>query len=616
MKHVRHFVFATLMLIVAVPVWAYDFEVDGIYYNITSNTIPYAVEVTRDGSAFSLGNGCYSGEVVIPQSVSYGGKSYVVTRIGNDAFSWCRDLVSVIIPNSVNSIGKFAFYYYTGITSIVIPNSVTSIEDEAFELCFLTSIHIPYSVTNIGRNPFGHCESLTTITVDSNNPKYDSRGGCNAIIETESNTLISGCKTTTIPNSVTIIGSFAFSGIQGLTSITIPNSVTRIGQMAFYWCRITSLIIPNSVTDIEEHAFQRISVSSINIPYSVTNIGRNPFYECYSLTSITVDLGNPKYDSRSNCNAIIEKETNTLISGCNTTTIPNSVTTIGKDAFGHFDGITTLVIPNSVMRIERAAFAGCHELTSITMSNSLTYIGEYAFLDCRSITSIVIPKLVTIIDPRAFQGCTNLSRVIVKATTPPSLYSSSFPSQIMQLFVPCGHKEVYENTSNWSNFSSIIENDFTYEVSVRSSNENYGSTRITQLPSCEDRKTVVEAEPLGEYLFVHWSANGQVVSMSNPYIFVVNDDVELVAHFSGVGIDEDVENKIAISPNPAKDHVNIECENMKSIKLYTMDGKIARTYELNTDAVTLDLTDISKGVYVLRIETREGVIIKRKIIKE
>ena len=289
MKHFKHLAFAALMLLFAIPTWAYDFEVNGIFYNITSNTIPYEVEVTREGSAF-YNDGCYSGDVVIPQSVSYGGKIYAVTRIGNSAFSWCFDLVSVIIPNSVNSIGKFAFYYYTGITSIVIPNSVTSIEDEAFELCALTSIHIPYSVTNIGRNPFGHCNSLTTITVDSNNPRYDSRGGCNAIIETDSNTLISGCKTTTIPNSVTTIGSFAFSGIQGLTSITIPISVTRIGQMAFYWCHITSLIIPNSVTDIEEHAFQRIRVSSINIPYSVTNIGRNPFYECYSLMSITVDM--------------------------------------------------------------------------------------------------------------------------------------------------------------------------------------------------------------------------------------------------------------------------------------------------------------------------------------
>ena len=92
--------------------------------------------------------------------------------------------------------------------------------------------------------------------------------------------------------------------------------------------------------------------------------------------------------------------------------------------------------------------------------------------------------------------------------------------------------------------------------------------------------------------------------------------MEIVANFSGVGIDEDVENRIAISPNPAKDLVNIECENMKGIKLYTMDGKIARTYELNTGAITLDMNGISKGIYVLRIETNAGVVINRKIVKE
>ena len=166
--------------------------------------------------------------IVIPNSV---------TSIGECAFEGCIGLTSIEIPNSVTKIDYGAFQDCNGLTSVVIPNSVTEIGDSAFDGCWkLTSIEIPDSVTKIGRCAFAYCEGLTNIKVADGNPVYDSRGGCNAIIETESNKLLFGCQSTIIPDSVTEIGEYVFLNCKGLTSIVIPSSVTEIGDYAFFGC--------------------------------------------------------------------------------------------------------------------------------------------------------------------------------------------------------------------------------------------------------------------------------------------------------------------------------------------------------------------------------------------
>lgn len=250
------------------------------------------------------------------------------------------------------------------------------------------------------------------------------------------NSAFSGCTSlasVTIPSSVTSIGNEAFADCISLTSIEIPNSVTSIGEWAFA-SGLTSIVIPNSVTTIGQFAFAYSDLTSVTIGNSVTSISEDAFYSCSDLTEIIVASDNTKYDSRDNCNAIIETATNKLVVGCKNSKIPNTVTTIGYRAFEDCDGLTsvdipnsvinigyqafqscsgltTIVIPNSVTTISSQAFYGCKSLTSVTIGNSVTSIGMSAFANCTSLTSVEIPNSVTEICRWAFEGCSNLRSI-------------------------------------------------------------------------------------------------------------------------------------------------------------------------------------------------------------
>ena len=328
--------------------------------------------------------------------------------------------------------------------NIIIPSCynnlpVTKILDNAFKNCKnIRSVVIPDSVIFIDLTAFLGCSNLTSIVIDKKNKVYDSRNNCNAIIETATNTLLQGCSTTIIPDTVASIGCDAFNCCRNLTNIEISNSVENIGENAFFDCSsLISIEIPNAVKSIGDCAFVDCSsLTSIDIPDSVESIGFDAFEYCGSLTRIVADENNKVYDSRNNCNALIETATNTLLRGCNITVIPNTITSIenyafsgcsclatidipnsvrkiGESAFYDCSGLTNIVIPKSVKSIAGSTFFGCSSLISIEIPKSVKSIGNYAFYECNSLTNIVIPKSVKSIGECAFNGCGSLTRIVV-----------------------------------------------------------------------------------------------------------------------------------------------------------------------------------------------------------
>ena len=261
---------------------------------------------------------------------------YGITSIGESAFLGCRGMTELTLPNSVTSIGDSAFEGCSGLTELTLPNSVTSIGDSAFSGCSgLTELTLPNGVRSIGDYAFSGCSGLTELI---------------------------------LPSSVTSIGDYAFYGCSGLTELTLPNSVTSIGDGAFSLCSgLTELTLPNSLTEIGKYAFRGCSgLTELILPNSVRSIGDIAFTYCSGLEKITVESGNSCYDSRDNCNSIIDTEFNTLIVGCKNSVIPNSVTSIGYYAFYGCSGLTELTLPDSVSSIGDGAFICCSDLSKIT----------------------------------------------------------------------------------------------------------------------------------------------------------------------------------------------------------------------------------------------------------
>ena len=301
-----------------------------------------------------------------------------VTSIGEKAFNGCESLKSIVIPDAVTSIGEYAFggckslttkveigeKVIDGIKYLLYCNRTAKVIQKSGgykgDIIIPETVEfkgITYRVTSIGEMAFENCFSLTKIA---------------------------------IPNSVTSIGKRAFDNCYKLNSIIISDNVKSIGNMTFSSCyALTEIVIPNSVKSIGYEAFELCSsLKSIVIPARVTEIKECAFVGCKSLTSVIVDEGNPRYDSRENCNAIIETATNTLIQGCSQTIIPESVTEIGEEAFSSCDSLTSITIPEGVTSIGTEAFRNCESLKSITIPVSIKSIGGGSFDMCESLTSI------------------------------------------------------------------------------------------------------------------------------------------------------------------------------------------------------------------------------------
>ena len=367
--------------------------INGIWYNLDSSAKTAEVTSNPDNQ-FK-----YTGDVVIPESVSYENVNYSVTSIGWGAFFGSSSLTSISIPNSVSGIGSEAFAFCEGLTSVKI-----------FDVAAWCIINF----ANSASNPLRYAQHL----------------------------FINGeeVKDLIIPNGVTSIGDYAFSGCLGLTSVTIPNSTMSIGASAFNncpgltsvhisdleaWCKISFPAYNSNPLFYAHHLYLNgEEIKDLVIPNSITNIGNYAFRECSALTSIS---------------------------------IPNGVASIGDQAFYNCSALTSVTIPNSMTSIGVGAFAYCG-LTSVTIPNGVTSIREHAFEKCFHLTSVSIGSGIKDISDSAFASCLQLKDVYCHAISVPNTGTEAFknsPQGKATLHVPAESVDAYKATEPWKNFGSF-----------------------------------------------------------------------------------------------------------------------------------------------------------------
>lgn len=617
-------------------------------------------------SVTSIGDGAFGGCGGFDNITVESGNSYydsrdncnaIIETSTNKLVAGCKNS---FIPNTVTAIGVSALGG-CGLSSFAIPPSVTSIGDHALAFNGLNSIVIPNNVVYIGKGAFEE-ESIESIVVEDGNPVYDSRDNCNAIIETSTNTLVIGSNNTVIPNSVTAvedyaffyryfltgdlvipnsvktigayafyqcfgnedygsgdsvsltignsvetIGELAFSGCRMITGdLVLPNSVTTIGEGAFSYCGFTGdLVVPKSITTIGNGTFQRCSFTGdLVIPNSVTMIGDWAFSGC-SFNHIIVESGNARYDSRDNCNAIIEKGTNTLIRGCANTVIPNSVTTIGDYSFDYCSGFTgNLVIPNSVKTIGYGSFDGCSGTNvSLTIGNSVTTIGPWAF--------------------SWFEG---LDAITCLAETPPVLIIDEYYWEdwwyevpCTTLTVPCGYVSAYEASDWHDHFTTIQEDCASYAISVENTAGGTVSTSVNSAMLGEEIQISYTAEPgYGLNSITVCKANDPAMTVpcyGNSFI-MPNYDVVVKPSFANTSVNENSNDAVSVYPSPTSGHITIEAENLRHVSIFNTLGQQVYDSSTDGDVFEYDFGSNEVGVYLIRVETATGIATKRVVLTE
>ena len=618
-------------------------------------TIPEAVEyegvtytVTEiGGNAF---NGCVglTGRLEIPSTIK---------QIGKQAFRQCCGFSGdLVIPNSVSSLGSGAFQGCLNLDGqLVLSNSITTTPHYSFAGCSKLSgtLIIPNSVMDIRYGAFAECSGFTGDLIIPNTVAILGKGGegLNGFYGTfQDCTGFDGCLV--LPDSLKIIYSKCFDGCCNLTgSLLLPNGLEEICDYSFFNCRgfVGEVNLPVSLKKIGNCAFDGCSgfTGKLVFPDTLEWIGDEAFAWCSFFTDVEFrhhvfyenNYGGEVFKGWSFVELDIPEGWTTIHMGtfksCKDLTVvhfPESLTDIDNYAFDNCNQLCEIDFPENLQTIGCGAFR-CKNLRKIHLPHSLTEIRGWAFDRSGLMGDVVIPDQVGRVETRTFDSCvyikrivlgknvnciyddafknTQLESMIIKAVVPPELKFYSTPIHIptdLPVTVPCGTLETYQNTEGWHEFTNIREG-VTDIISVSSSNESVGIASIPKEATCEDRTVEVEAIPNEGCAFMYWVANGEQVSSENPYGFMLEEDTELVAYFSGTGVDEK-EQMFIVYPNPARETVTIEGIEVAEVQVYNALGQLVKTVRGTNE---INVGDLPEGMYLLRITDKEGVSFVKRI---
>lgn len=628
------------------------------FYNCSRLTGTLAIPNNAVLKNYVFGNCRGFTELIFPDTISI---------IPCGLFAGCSGLRDVLeIPETVKIIGEYAFYGCTGLSRLVLPYGLEEIHERAFKNCtgFTGTLDIPETVTYIKYGAFCNCSGFsgdliipnsvvelgTTLNDywDTNEPpdaSFASFADCfDHLVLSESLDSIGvfcfyECSRLSgdlvIPNSVRGICYRAFCNCSGFSSLTFGNSLSYIGSEAFYGCTGLrgTLVIPESVTTVKRGTFGHCC----NLEHLILSPNMNlenyengiVFSNCKSLVSIDIPEGwtSTGIGTFQNCTNLSSVQ------------LPKSLKTIGEKCFEDCISLTEINIPIGVNNIGMKAFSHCSNLSHIVLPDSLTNLGMGAFYFCTSLSGeLVIPDLVGTIDYYAFNNCTNISRIVLgksvnliteyafintnleslvlKAMRPPeiSFYPYETPHCLpfdLPITIPCGTLEAYQNAEGWSYFTNLQEGN-TLSLSVVPKDETLGEAKILKEAICEDMSVEVEAIPANGSVFLYWEDNDERISSENPYSFEQTEDIELVAHFSGMGLDE-TEQDFSFYPNPTNDRVKIDGIMPTKVQVYNTLGQLIKTERKSNE---INIGDLPQGLYFLNVFDEEGKKIVWKVAKE
>ena len=540
-----------LLLIGFLPMFAKGASVciNGIYY--TLNNSKSTATVTKPNNLSE-----YTGDIVIPSSVTSGGKNYSVIEIESYAFK-NTTITSISLPSSIKKINQYAFRDCTSLNTINMYGGTLSITNDAFEGCTgLARVYYNGTMAEWCAIDFGGDEATPM---------------CYATDLYINNTLVSR-NTLSIPEGVTSIGNYTFYNFQRITAVSLPSSgLLSIGNSAFKKCiNLSSVVIPNSVTALGKNAFMECTkLATVTVGAGIQNIDYCTFSSCSALINVTIPnsvtvIGESAFSScTSLVNIVLPNAVTTIRDGAfshctklQSVTLPTALKQVNKGVFNYCSSLSSITIPSGVTIIGETAFQNCTALSNVSIANTVTTLNQSAFSGCKALQNITLPNSIETINPSAFSGCSTLkfvdmgtglisikanvfsacnalTDVTVRAITPPTIEASSFPNNSsMKIKVPCESLASYQTELYWQDLSlegfggNCGSETTTYTVSVSSNNTSMGT--VSGGGTYEEGATAtVTATPKSGYKFTRWS-NGNT---TNPYSFTVTNNVSLTAYF-------------------------------------------------------------------------------------